>query len=305
MLEKLKDKKIAIFVSLICMLLWGSAIPTIKTTYSIMDVSSDDTGSKILIAGIRFFIAGVMILTYYRIRKKEKLCLMKVNFKYVIMLSLIQTSIQYIFYYLGLSNTSGVKASIIQSANAFFIVIISRFLINDEYITTNKVFSLILGTLGILIVNYSRESNFEFKISGEGFILIATIFNSLASVMLRKFGKNQNPFLISGTQFLLGSIPMIILGVFTQNAKLDLKISSIILILYAAFISAAAFTLWALIMKWQNSSEFGIYKLFIPIFGSLLSVIFLNERFTVRLMVGMIFVIIGSLVLNIKYIQKN
>lgn len=55
----LKNKKIAITATLIAMLLWGSAIPTIKTTYLELGVGRADTGAQILIAGIRFFLAGV------------------------------------------------------------------------------------------------------------------------------------------------------------------------------------------------------------------------------------------------------
>ena len=51
----------------------------------------------------------------------------------------------------------------------------------------------------------------------------------------------------------------------------------------------------------------GMYKLFIPIFGSVLSVLILGESFTRNLFVGLVLVIIGSLVLNVdirKY-RKN
>lgn len=51
----------------------------------------------------------------------------------------------------------------------------------------------------------------------------------------------------------------------------------------------------------------GMYKLFIPIFGSVLSDIILGESFTRNLFVGLVLVILGSLVLNVdvkKYKKK-
>lgn len=59
--------------------------------------------------------------------------------------------------------------------------------------------------------------------------------------------------------------------------------------------------------KYHSANEMGMYKLFIPIFGSVLSVLILGESFTRNLFVGLVLVIIGSLVLNVdirKY-RKN
>ncbi|WP_338010796.1 EamA family transporter [Treponema phagedenis] len=50
----------------------------------------------------------------------------------------------------------------------------------------------------------------------------------------------------------------------------------------------------------MGGGTFGIYKLFVPIFGSLLSIIILGEEFTLRLLIGMVFVIVGSYILNMK-----
>ena len=80
--------------------------------------------------------------------------------------------------------------------------------------------------------------------------------------------------------------------------SLNFNPKSIILLVYAAFISATAFTIWTIVLKYHSAGEFGVYKLFIPLFGSILSVIFLGESFTIYLAIGMVLVLSGSLVLN-------
>lgn len=296
----IKSKKGAVILGIFTALLWGSAIPMIKMLYQLLEVPGDDTGAKILIAGMRFFIAGLLVLFVMKFVTKENVKKEDINFKFLIVIALVQTTIQYIFYYIGLSNTTGVKASIIQASNAFITVILSIFLISDEVLTKNKVIALVLGTLGILVVNLNKGADLSFNFTGEGYILIATVLNALATVLVRKYGRDQNSFVVSAGQFLIGSIPMIVLGRSLIEMEMNFTFASFGLLLYGSVISALAVSIWFLLLHHHGSSEIGIYKMLIPIFGSILSVIVLDEIFTPRLLLGMILVIGGTLVLNIS-----
>ena len=287
------------------MMLWGTAIPLIKSTYVELAIGREDTGLKILLAGIRFFLAGLMTFTYFKIRNKgHRIDSKKINLKFIVILALIQTSLQYIFYYIGLSHVAGVKSSIIQSTNAFIVVLISAVLLPDEKVNPNIILALILGTLGIFITNYTGESlSGSLRFSGEGFILIATSFNALASVMLRKYGKGENPFVVTSFQFILGSLLLIVLGIALTGGFLALTPKGMVMILYGSFISACAFSIWTWVLQQYSANEFGVYKLFIPIFGSLFSVLALGEAFTVNMAAGLALVLLGSLILNKKQLS--
>ena len=289
------------------MMLWGTAIPLIKSTYVELAIGQEDTGLKILLAEIRFFLAGLMTFAYFKISHKEhRIDLKKINLKFIVIIALIQTSLQYIFYYIGLSHVAGVKSSIIQSTNAFIVVLISAVLLPDEKVNPNIILALILGTLGIFITNYTGESlSGSLRFSSEGFILIATFFNALASVMLRKYGKGENPFIVTSFQFTLGSLVLIVLRIVLSGGFLPLTTKGMLMILYGSFISACTFSIWTWILQQFSANEFGVYKLFIPIFGSLFSIIFLGEEFTFKLVVGMALVLLGSLILNKKKQDKR
>ena len=305
----LKNKKFAILATIFAMVLWGSAIPTIKTTYMELNIGRSDTGSQILIAGIRFFLAGLLGLVYYKKFSKEKSEKENISFKYIVILSLIQTSIQYMIYYIALSNTQGVKASIIQASNSFIVVILSFFLLPNEKIHPNTILAIILGTLGIVVVNggFSNLGS-EFNPLGEGLILISTTFNALSSIYVRKYGQNQDQFFATAAQFILGSIPLIIIGLIMNDKTLAFTPKSVILLAYGAFISATAYVIWNQVLKIYSANEMGMYKLFIPIFGSVFSVMFLGENFTLNLLIGLILVMLGSVILNLgkkKKVREN
>ena len=304
----LKNKKIAIIATLIAMLLWGSAIPTIKTTYLELGVGRADTGAQLFIAGIRFFLAGVLGFVYLKAFNKEKIVKEDISYKYILTLSLTQTFVQYLIYYIALSNTAGVKAAIIQSTNAFMVVLISLVILPTEKVHPKTIFAIVLGTLGIIVVNGGiRGMGTNFNPMGEGLILLSTFFNALSSAYVRKNGKNQNEYLVTASQFIIGSIPLIIIGKILYPQGLDFTLKAGLLLVYGAFISATAYVIWNTVLKYHSANEMGMYKLFIPIFGSVLSVIILGESFTRNLFIGLVLVILGSLVLNVdfKKIRKN
>lgn len=301
----LKNKKFAIIFSIFAMFLWGSAIPTIKTTYLELGIGASDTGQKILVAGIRFFMAGIITLTYFLIFDKNYKDFKKLDWKFVIILGLIQTSIQYLFYYIGLSNTFGVKSSIIQAANSFIVVIFSALLLPEDKINSKMILALVIGTIGIIITNTGKPIGGQaMKLTGEGFIIVSTSVNALCTVLVRKYGKGMNGYLLTGLQFFVGSIILIIVGRSLSGGWISFTSKAAILLVYAAFISATAFTIWTLVLQKHSANEFGIYKLFIPLFGSILSVIVLGEVFTLRLALGMVLVLSASLILNINK-RKN
>ena len=53
---------VVVLGAILCNFLWGSATPAIKTGYKLFNIASSDTASVVLFAGVRFFIAGFMVV---------------------------------------------------------------------------------------------------------------------------------------------------------------------------------------------------------------------------------------------------
>ena len=69
--NKLTQTGIVALLACVCCILWGSAIPVIKTGYHLLQVDSSDTASQIVFAGIRFTLAGILVLIFASIREKK------------------------------------------------------------------------------------------------------------------------------------------------------------------------------------------------------------------------------------------
>ena len=116
---------IVALAAMFCCALWGSATPFIKIGYELI-LPVKDTASTILFAGIRFALAGLITVLIYSIARKKFLYPKKENIKKVSLVALFQTVIQYIFFYIGLANTSGVKGTVLSGSNAFFALLVAE-----------------------------------------------------------------------------------------------------------------------------------------------------------------------------------
>ena len=128
--HKLSKTPIMILVAMLCCMLWGSAFSCIKTGYRLFEIAGEDTISQILFAGIRFTIAGMMVIVVSCITNKE--FTKPKTPKRIATLSAYQTIIQYFFFYIGLAHTSGVKSSIITGAGTFLTLFVCSLLFRQE-----------------------------------------------------------------------------------------------------------------------------------------------------------------------------
>lgn len=303
-MEKIFTKKLNVFlISIFCMLLWGSAFPVLKISYAKLMIDSNDIYSKLYFAGIRFFGASILVFLIAKFILKLKIDINKNNIKNIAILGLFQTTFQYFFFYIGLANTSGIKSAILQASSSFFVVLAAHFVYKDDKITRKKVLSLVLGFSGILIINISKGFDFNFKLIGEGFLLLAALTSTFSTLFVKRISKKTNPAILTGGQMFIGSTLLLIIGkIGMGNNVLNFDYFTIVLLIYSSFLSATAFVLWYTLLKYNKAGEISIYRLFIPIFGSMLSATFIpGEVFTLKLLLGLALVVLGMFVLNSKF----
>ncbi|MEE1002702.1 MAG: DMT family transporter [Acutalibacteraceae bacterium] len=300
--KKLLTKTSVIFtLCLLCCLLWGSAFPFIKIGYRLLNVADGDWASMILFAGLRFFIAGILTVVIGSFLQKKPLFPQKSNLFRVLKLSLTQTVAQYFFFYVGLSYTTGVKSSIINGASSFFSILIACFIFRQEKFTKFKFLGCVLGLFGIVLVNLdSSLLKLSLSFMGEGFMLLATLTSALSAVMIKEYSKFENPVTLSGYQFAVGGIIMCVAGLLL-GGRLNLGgIGSVVLIVYLGLVSAVAYSLWGIMLKYNSVSKITVFGFMIPVFGFFLSAIILKEGYSINLLsfLSLVLVSAGIYVVN-------
>lgn len=260
----------------ICCLLWGSAFPFVKIGFGRLNISSADIPAEILYAGLRFTLAGVMIIIIASCVKMRFVRPTVQAVPKIAALSLFQTILQYFFFYIGLSNTSGVKASVIEAANVFVALAVSCLIFRMEKVTAAKIVGSIIGFAGVVLVNLGGMT-MGFTLTGEGFILISTVAYAFSSVLMKKWSTEYNPLMLSGWQFLFGGIVMAVGGFIAGGRIHGFDGVSVILLIYLAFVSSAAYSLWASLLKHNPVSKISVYGFLNPVFGVILSAVILGE----------------------------
>lgn len=281
--------------------LWGSAYPCVKSGYEIFRIADGDIGSKILFAGYRFFLAGVMTFIFVWILKKKFPVPGRKMVPGILGLGVVQTTIQYIFFYIGVANTTGVKGSIISASNSFFTILLAHFLMKSEKLNIQKCVGCLLGFGGVMLTNFSlRGWDASFSFQGEGFLLISALAYSVASLWSKRLAQNEAPILITALQLLFGGALLMGIGIISGGKIVSgFSATGIILLLYMAFISSAAFSIWTILLKYNPVGKVAIYGFMIPVFGVFLSAVFLQENaFTLRNLGALILVSAGIIAVN-------
>jgi len=295
-------------VAILCTFLWGSAFPGIKAGFALLDIAANDVPSQMVFAGQRFLLAGFLLLLLARILGRHKGNYTFKKIRQITLLGLTQTTLQYIFFYIGLAFASGVKASIINSAVTFFSVLLAHFIYTNDRLTRRKTLGCIVGFVGVFIVNFNDSLlDFQFTLAGEGAIVLAAFILAAASIYGKKISQDIDAMLMTAWQLAIGGLALLCLGVIFGGESGHYDSQSILLLLYLAILSSAAFALWSVLLKHNSVAIVSIFNFLVPIFGSLLSSVFLNETILEwKNMVALVLVCSGIyLVVRVKRVAHD
>lgn len=294
---------IIILLALFCTILWGTAYPAVKIGYELFAIDSANDFGKLLFAGLRFTLAGLMTLAISVILQKKLVIPQRQHWRGIALLGLVQTTGQYIFFYLGLSNTTGVKGSILYALATFFVVIFAHFLFPDDKMNLQKILGCCIGFVGVLLITFDGTGlGGGFTFTGEGFIMLSTLSSALGALISRSVAQGQDPVVVTGYQLTGGGLILIFIGLIGHGHFDSITAPGILLLLYMAFLSAAAFTGWTMLLKYNPASKIAVYNFLIPIFGTTFSVMFLNESiFNLRSLLALILACTGIYIVNKEF----
>ena len=303
----LTNMNVVLFVAGICCFLWGSA-----TGYRLFAIDAADTSSIILFAGIRFLLAGFLVLLFYIVENRTWILPPKGSGLTIVKLSLAQTVLHYFFFYVGLAHATGVHGAIITGTNVFISILFACLIFRYETLTKRKVLGCLLGFSGIVIMNLSgsgAEGLFEVSLMGEGFVLLAQVFYAISGALIKKYAREYDVVMLCGYQFMCGGLILMAIGALGGGSVSGgTTVSAYVLLLYLAMISAVAYTLWGLLLKYNPVSRVTVFGFMNPMFGVLLSAVFLGESgqaLTWNALAALVLVCLGIYVVNGGNVRQN
>jgi drug/metabolite transporter (DMT)-like permease len=237
----------------------------------------------------------------------------------------LSVTIYQVGYLFGEVFTSASDASIMVASNAIWVVILSSLFLKAEKFTWNKILGTILAFFAvILVVGLSPNIDVPNRILGDVLVIMAALDYATYSVISRSLFSENKPrnqqesfqptslwviTWVSFFGFLITTPIALIISPEFLNPIQYIYISPRIWIgiAYLAFLSTiGAYTLYLEGIKRLNASRAAIFQTLVPLFGVILSAIFLREQFDVFLYpFALLLVIVGIILVNLTFSRRK
>ena len=277
---------------------WGWAFPLVKIGFTAFGITPVMTGSKMLYAGMRFASAGLIILATARSRELSFKPVNARDWWYILAFALMNTTLHYLFFYIGMSHSAGSRAAILNSMSTFLVVLLACICFKSDRMTSRKLLGCIIGFGGIMALNIGSGDSGRVTWLGDGMIAINTVCAALAGLMVRGLNRRINVVVGTGYSLTIGGLLLIIPALLMGGTLPVVSAKGIICLLLLITISATGFALYNKLLSCNPIGKVAIYNSLIPVVGSVTSCICLNETFYAKYAVAGLLAALGIYIIN-------
>ena len=261
---------------------WGWAFPLIKVGFNAFGITTDMTGSKMLFAGLRFAAAGLIVLSVARSSGRSFKTRVASDWWFILAFALMNTTLHYFFFYIGMSHSEGSRAAILNSLSTFLVVLLACVCFKSDKLTTRKILGCIVGFSGILTLNLGGGESGQFTGLGDGMIILNAICSALSGLMTRGLSRRVDVFVGTGYSLTIGGTLLIIPGLAFGGTLPHVNLLGIVCLLLLIAISAVGFALYNKLLSCNPVGKVAIYNSLIPIVGTITSCLCLGETFLLK-----------------------
>ncbi len=289
-----------IMKALFCCFLWGIAFPAMSLLYDGFEIMKGDTGGQILLAGIRFSFAGLLLFVYSRLGKGSQAAHGRISLRdgrNLFLFGIFQTGLQYALFYLSMNWLSGGRASLINTTNAFLSVLLAHFFTSDDKLTFKKALGCLIGFLGIFLICGDVSGTDTFK--GDLMMFGSAFTFSMGNIICKRLTRTIPPLAVTAWQMLFGGLFLLATGLFLGGYPVHGTLQGWAVMIFFIFQSASAFAIWNSLLTEGSVASVGIFTSFIPVVGVLSSALLPNEPFPGKeVFFSMFCVVIGVALVN-------
>ena len=182
----------------------------------------------------------------------------------------------------------------------FVTLVIASLVFKTEKLTVRKCIGSLITVGGVLIMNVG-SSGAAGSLLGDMLLFGSMVAYAMSAGMMKKYSENEDPVTLSGWQFVIGDAVMIVLGLVLGGRVQSVDMTAILALLYLAFLSAAAYSLWGLLLRHNPVSKVIVFSGTTPLFGVLISAIVPANRanlFTWVNLCALVAVCVGAFIVN-------
>ena len=266
-------------------LIWASAFFNIKiATYSF---------GPITIAFLRVFFGAipVLLLCYF---KKIKIEAFSKDWHWFALIGFINLVAPFFLIAYGVKSVQSNLAAILMSTTPLSSTILGHFYTKNEKFNLVKTFGILVGFSGIIYLFSDNLLINENNLVSALLILLGSTCYVVGGVLTLKISKKKNEN-VTGSILIWATIILIPLVSFIEQPwNLTPRIDSTISVIYLGLVSTGIAWLLRFRILINNGLIFqSQVSYLIPIFGTVLSYIFLKELITIKILISLIAVVLG------------
>lgn len=277
---------------------WGWAYPLIKLGFGEFGITQAMTGSKMLFAGIRFCLSGLVVLAIAACTKRNFRVKKPIDWGYIVLFALLNTTFHYAFFYIGLSFSEGARAAILNSMGTFMLVLLACVFFKSDKLTTRKIVGCAVGVAGILTLNIGGKAGGHFTWMGDGMIILNATCSALAGLMTRGLSQRVDVFVGTGYGLAIGGALLIIPGLLTGGTLPCVNVPGIVILTLLIGISTLGFTLYNKLLSCNPVGKVAIFNSLIPVVGAITSCLCLGEPFYLKYLAAALLAMTGIYIIN-------
>lgn len=297
-----KNSDIIFVISiLLTTIFMGSSFPTGKYLIAV------ENTPPLLIGGVRFIIAGVIMLALTIINRNCFSIIPKSGesklrgLALVATIGLLQTAGTMGFLNLALAyGVSSSMSSIILFTNPLWLALLAHFFLKDK-LTFKKVSALLLGIAGVSTCIGLDSTAFNF---GSLFALLGSFCWSINTIITKKVPFDNGPWVFTGWQLLLGGVFLYLFSLPLHESYDFLNLGLWGWIWFVWLIipaSVGSFGLWFFSLGQKGATVASSFLFLVPVFSTIFSIIGLHEKFSLNLLIGGVMVVSALVLVNWKY----
>jgi drug/metabolite transporter (DMT)-like permease len=261
-------------------------------------ITQSMTGSKMLFAGLRFALAGFILLAIAAVTGRNFRVSRPRDWGYMLIFALLNTTLHYSFFYIGLSHSDGARAAIINSLSVFLVVILACIFFKSDRLTPKKILGCAVGITGILILNVGKGGGGQFTLLGDGMIVLNALCSAFASLLTRGLSRRVDVFVGTGYSLFFGGVLLIIPSLLMQGTLPHITAYGLIILALLIAISALGFALYNKLISCNPVGKIAIFNSLIPLVGALTSCLCLGEPFYTKYLVACLLAMVGIYIIN-------
>lgn len=277
---------------------WGWAYPLIKLGFGAFGITQEMTGSKMLFAGIRFAISGLIILGIAACTRRKFAVARSRNWWYILLFSLLNTTLHYACFYIGLSHSEGARAAILNSMGVFLLVLMACLFFKSDRLTGRKILGCIIGFVGILALNIGGGESGRFTLLGDGMIILNALCSAFAGLMTRGLRTRVDVFVGTGYSLAIGGLLLVLPGLMLDGTLPSITSAGVLILALLICISTLGFALYNKLLSCNPVGKVAIFNSLIPVVGALTSCLCLNEPFYWKYLLAAVLATLGIYIIN-------